>query len=125
MTLDALESDTEVPGERLAARQHSEVFEHRLGRWRLHSGDLKRAAPLVDHDGRQGLAVDVVSDDRQWAAGARDQLQQREEIVHGAIPFSWIRTTGFSSTISIRSEGPDAACCRRPASLVTGMHPAL
>jgi hypothetical protein len=30
----------------------------------LHGGDLKRAPQLVDDDGRQGFAVNVVCDDQ-------------------------------------------------------------
>jgi hypothetical protein len=88
--LHAFEFHTEVLGDGLAARQDREVFEHGLPAipiaWCLHRGDLKRTAQLVDHDGRERLALDVFRDDQQRTAGSRDQLQQRQQVFHRADP---------------------------------------
>ena len=43
---------------------------------------LERAADLVDDQGGQGLALDVLGDDRQRLAGLDDLLQQREQVLH-------------------------------------------
>ena len=85
-----LEFQAEVLGDRLATRQNSDVLEHRFPAiaiaWRLHRRGLQRAAELVDDQGRQRLAIDVVCDDQQRTAGTRDQLQQRQQILHRADP---------------------------------------
>ena len=74
----------------LPSGQDGDVFEHRLPAIpvarRLDRGDLDRAAQLVDDDGRQRLALDVLRDDQQRTAGARDQLQHRQEVLHRADP---------------------------------------
>ena len=64
---------------------------------------LERAAELVDDQGRQGLALDVLGDDRAAACRLRDFLQQRAGGPACAEIFlSWIRMYGFSSTASWR-----------------------
>ena len=83
-----LELDAEVLGDGLAVGQDGDVFEHRLPAIavarRLDRGDLKRAAQLVDDERRQRFAFDVLRDDQQRTAGARDQLQHRQEVLHRA-----------------------------------------
>ena len=83
-----LELDAEVLGDGLAAGQDGDVFEHRLPAiavaGRLDRGDLQRAAQLVDDERRQRLALDVLRDDQQRTAGARDQLQHRQQVLHRA-----------------------------------------
>ena len=49
------------------------------------------AAELVDDEGRQGLALDVLGDDEERLAGLRDLLEQREQVRMEEIFFSWMR----------------------------------
>ncbi len=42
---------------------------------------LEDAAQLVDHERRQGLALDVLGDDQQRAAALGDLLEQREQVL--------------------------------------------
>ncbi len=42
----------------------------------------KRAADLVDHQRRQGLALDVLGDHQERLAGLGDGLEDREQILH-------------------------------------------
>jgi hypothetical protein len=64
---DVLEFDPEIFADHLAA-QDGDVFEHRLATvakaGRLHRGDLEATAQLVDHEGRERLALDVLGDDQ-------------------------------------------------------------
>jgi hypothetical protein len=41
---------------------------------------LERAADLVDHQGGEGLALDVLGDDRERAPGLHDLLEHREQV---------------------------------------------
>ena len=102
-----LELDAEVLGDRLAAGQDGDVFEHRLAAiavaGRLDGGDLQRAAQLVDDERRQRLALDVLRDDQQRPAGCATSSSTGSRSFIELIFFSWIRMTGFSSTTSMRS----------------------
>ena len=68
---DVLELDAEVLGDHRAAGQDRDVFEHRLAAIaearRLDRRDLEAAAQLVDDQGRQRLALDVLGDDERAA----------------------------------------------------------
>ena len=44
---------------------------------RLDGDGLEGAADLVDDQGREGLALDVLGDDQQRLAGLHDLLEQR------------------------------------------------
>src|SRR5699024_5500885 len=44
---------------------------------------LEGALELVDHEDREGLALDVLGDDRQRLAGLDDLLQQRQQVLDG------------------------------------------
>ena len=86
--LDVLELDAEILGQRTAAGQHRNVFEHGLPAvaeaGSLHGRRLQRAAQLVDHERRERLAVDVLGDDHERTARARHLLEQRQEVLHRA-----------------------------------------
>ncbi len=79
--LDVLQLDAQVFGDGLAAGEGGDVLQHGLAAIaearRLDGRDLQRAAQLVDDQGRQGFAFDVLSDDQQRLAALRDLLQQR------------------------------------------------
>ena len=49
---------------------------------RLDGRDVQRATQLVDHQGRQRLAVHVLGDDDQRLRGAGDRLEQRQQVLH-------------------------------------------
>ena len=82
--LDVLELDAEVLEDRLAAGQDGDVAEHGLAAVAvaggLDGGDLEDAAELVDDQGRQGLALDVLGDDQQRLVGPGDLLEQRDQL---------------------------------------------
>jgi hypothetical protein len=65
--LDALELDAEVFGDGLAAGEDGDVLEHGLAAIAearsLDGSDVQRATQLVDDEGRERFAVDVLSDD--------------------------------------------------------------
>src|SRR5271165_963281 len=79
---DVLELDAEVLADDLTAGQDGDVLEHRLAAItearRLHCRDLQAAAQLVDNQGRQRLALDVLGDDQQWLARLHHTLEQRQ-----------------------------------------------
>ena len=83
---DRLQLDAEVFGHERRAGEGRNVGEHGLAAVaearRLHRGDVQQAADLVDDDGGQGLAFDVLSDDEQRLLGLRDLLEQRQEVRH-------------------------------------------
>src|SRR6266852_2225649 len=88
LKLDVLELDAQVFGDGLAAGEGGDVFEHGLAAvakaWGLDGGALQRAAQLVDHEGGQGFAFDVLSDDQEGLAHLGGLLEQREKILHRA-----------------------------------------
>ena len=66
---DVLELDAEVFGDHLTAGQDGDVFEHGLAAIAearcLDGGNLEAAAQLVDHQGGQRFALNVLGDDQQ------------------------------------------------------------
>ena len=50
----------------------------------LHGAGVQRAAQLVDHQGGQRFAFHFLGDDQQRLAGARDLLEQRQQVLHVA-----------------------------------------
>ena len=48
----------------------------------LDRAHVEDAAELVDHQRRQGLALDVLGDDQQRPLGLGDLLEQRHQLVH-------------------------------------------
>ena len=80
---DVLELDAEILADHLALGQDRDVLEHRLAAIaearRLDGRDLEAAAQLVDHQGRQGLALDVLGHDQQRLAALDHGLEQRQQ----------------------------------------------
>ena len=76
-----LELEADLLGDDLATGEDGDVAEHGLATVTeaggLDGDRLEGAADLVDHQGRQGLALDVLGDDQQRLAGLHDLLQQR------------------------------------------------
>ena len=52
---------------------------------------LEGAAQVVDDEGGEGFALDVLGDDQEGLAGLGDLLEQRQEVLHAEIFLSWIR----------------------------------
>ena len=81
--LDVLELDAQVLEDGLAAGQGGDVFEHGLAAVavarRLDRADLEDALELVEHQGRQGVAFDVLGDDEQRLFLLGDGFQQRDQ----------------------------------------------
>ena len=79
---DVLELDAEILADHLAAGEDRNVLEHRLAAIaearRLDRRDLEAAAQLVDDQGRERLALDVLGDDQQRTARLDDRFQDRE-----------------------------------------------
>ena len=82
---DVLQVDAQGLEDRLAAGQDGDVFEHGLAAVAvaggLHRGATEGAAELVDDQGGQRLALDVLGDDQQRLAGLGDLLQDRDEVL--------------------------------------------
>ena len=70
-----------------AAGQDGDVTEHGLApvteAGRLHRDGLEQAADLVDDQGRQGLALDVLGDDDERLARLDDLVEQRQQVLVG------------------------------------------
>ena len=86
--LRVLELEAHLLGDHLAAGQDRDVLEHPLAAVaearRLDGDGLERAAELVDDDRRERLALDVLGNDQQRAAGLDDLLEQRQEVLDPA-----------------------------------------
>ena len=70
----------------------------------LDGGDLEDAADLVQDEGGEGVALDVLGDDRGSGGGSAAAFS-RNGRKSWALPifFSWMRISGFSRTASMRS----------------------
>src|SRR6185369_8156558 len=79
---DALQLDAQIFGDDLATRQDGDILEHGLAAIaearRLHRRDLQAAAQLVDHEGGERLALDVLGDDEQRLARLHNGLEDRQ-----------------------------------------------
>jgi len=88
LELHILELDAEVFGDGLAASKSGDVFEHGLAAVAkargFDGGALQRAAELVYHEGGEGFAFDVLSDDQEGLAHLGGLLEQREQVLHRA-----------------------------------------
>ena len=86
--LHVLQLDAQIFRDGLAAGEDRDILQHGLAAIAearsLHGRDLQRAPQLVDHQGRQGFALDVLSDDEQRLAALGDLLEQREQVLHRA-----------------------------------------
>ncbi len=75
-------------GDRAAAGENRDVFQHRLAAiaepGRLDRGGFHRATQLVDDERGQRLTVDVFGDDEQGASQLDDLLEHRQQIFHRA-----------------------------------------
>ena len=82
---DLVELVAQLRRDQLAAGGDRQVLQHRLApvteARRLHRGDLEGLADRVDHEGRQGLALDVLGDDQQRLAGLENLFQQRQHLL--------------------------------------------
>src|SRR5690606_962895 len=67
-----------------AAGEDSDVFQHGFATIAeargLDGGGLQDATDVVDHQSRQGFALDVFSDDQQRTAGLGDLFQNRQQV---------------------------------------------
>src|SRR6056297_3285486 len=81
---DVLELEADVLADHLGTGERGHVLQHRLAAVAeargLHGGGLEGAADLVDDERGERLAVDVLGDDHQRAAGLHDLLEHRHEI---------------------------------------------
>src|SRR5690606_8794895 len=79
---DVLKLDAQVFRDDLAAGQDGDVFQHGLAAVAearsLDGGDAQAAPQLVDHQGGQGLAFDVLGDDQQGTARLNHGFQDRQ-----------------------------------------------
>ena len=82
-----LQREADLLADDLATGEDGHVLQHRLAavtEARCLDGDgLEGAADLVDDQGGQRLALDVLGDDQQRLAGLDDLLQQRQQILDG------------------------------------------
>ena len=80
---DVLELDAEILADHLALGQDRDVLEHRLAAIaearRLDGRHLEAAAQLVDDQGRQRLALDVLGHDQQRLAALDHGLEHRQQ----------------------------------------------
>ena len=83
-----LQPQTPLLADHLAAGDHGEVLEHRLAaitETRSLDGDgAEGAAQLVDHQGGEGLALDILGDHEQRAAGLHHPFEHRQQVVDRA-----------------------------------------
>ena len=94
--LRVLELEADLLGDDLGAGEDRDVLEHALAavaEARGLDGDAgEGAAQLVDDERREGLALDVLGDDQQRAAGLDDLLEDREQVRTEPIFWLAIRT---------------------------------
>src|SRR5947209_4613597 len=82
--LGVLELEAHLLGDHLAAGEDRDVLEHALAAI-AEAGSLdrdagERAAELVDHERREGLALDVLGDDQQGLTRLNRLLQDRQQV---------------------------------------------
>ena len=86
--LGVVQAQADLFGDDLATGEDGDVLEHGLATLaetgRLDRGDVERAAHLVQHQGAQGVALDVLGDDQQRLLGLDDLLQERQQLVEVA-----------------------------------------
>src|SRR4051812_32707239 len=86
--LRVLELEAHLLGDDLAAGEDGDVLEHALAAVAeargLHGDAGEGAAELVHDQGRERLALDVLGDDQQRAAGLDDLLEHGQEVTDGA-----------------------------------------
>ena len=86
--LGVLQFEAHLLGDHLAAGEDADVLEHPLAAVaearRFHRDAGEGAAQLVDHQGREALALDVLGDDQQRLAALHDLLEHRQDVADGA-----------------------------------------
>ena len=92
---------TSAPGEDRDVLQHAlaAVTEAR----RLDRNGRERATQLVDDDGGERLALDVLGHDQQRSTGLDDLLEHGQEVLDGPDLLVRDQDVGSSSTASMRS----------------------
>ena len=90
---DVLELDAQIFTDQLAAGQGCDVFQHRLAAITkarsLDGGDLQAPTQLVDHQGGQGFAFDVLGDDQQGTRGLNHRFQHwQQRLQRGQLLFA-------------------------------------
>ena len=82
---DGLELDADILADELTARKDGDILEDGLAAvaeaGSLDGADLERAAELVDDEGRESLALDILGDDHEGTAGLGDALEERKHIL--------------------------------------------
>ncbi len=104
----AVELEADLLADDLATGEDRDVGQHGLAAVaearRLDGDGLEGATDLVDDQGGQGLALDVLGDDQQRLARLHDLLEDREQVLHRRRSCcSTIRMYGSSRTASMRS----------------------
>src|SRR5215210_5949310 len=83
--LGVLQLETELLGYDLAAGQDGDVLQHPLTpvpkAGGLDRSRVERAAQLVDDQGRQSLALDVLGEDEERLVGLHDLVQKRQDVL--------------------------------------------
>ena len=71
-----------------ATGEDGDVLEHLLATVAeargLDGGNLQAAAQAVDHEGVEGFALDIFSDDEERTAGVDHFLEHGQQVLHGA-----------------------------------------
>ena len=84
--LEALQLDAQLFGDDPATGQNGEIFQHGFApvaeARRLDRRGVQRAANLVDDQGRERLAFDVLGDDDERPPALGDLFQQRHQVLH-------------------------------------------
>src|SRR6266498_3528453 len=85
---DVLQLEADFLADDLATGEGGDVTEHRLAAVAEPGGldrdRLEGPADLVDHQGRQGLALDVLGDDHHGLAGLHDLLEHGQQVLDRA-----------------------------------------
>ena len=88
LDLDAVQLAAELLADHPRTGQGGDVLQHGLTAIAearsLDGQHVQRATQLVDHQGRQRLAIDVLGDDQERLALRDDLLEGRQDIGHGA-----------------------------------------
>ena len=105
---DVLELEADLLADDLATGEDGHVLQHRLAAVAeaggLDGDGVERAADLVDDEGGQGLALDVLGDDQQRPAGLHDLLEHRQQgLDRGDLAAVAAGCTASSRTASWRS----------------------
>ena len=84
--MHALQLDADIFRDGLAAGEGGDIFQHGLAAvaeaGRLHGAGVQGSAQLVHYEGGQRLTFHFLGDDQQRLAGARNLLEQRQQVLH-------------------------------------------